>query len=83
VIWRADERRSASVSDQQLHQIAVGRENSLMENEHIIAAHILMDFNVDFLVGEALAVQSVRGSSRWLAMAWARARWSYRSLQLH
>ena len=38
--------------DQQLHQIVVRRETGRLEHEHVLAAHILLDFDEDLLIGE-------------------------------
>ena len=39
--------------DQQFHQMIVGRVGCRLQDEHILAAHILLDLDEDFLVGEA------------------------------
>ena len=40
-------------ADQQFHQIVVGRIAGRLDDEHIFAAHILVDFDEHFLVREA------------------------------
>ncbi len=39
--------------DQQFHQMVVGRKRRRLQDEDILAAHILLDLDEDFLVGEA------------------------------
>jgi hypothetical protein len=40
-------------ADQQLHEVVVGRVARRLHHEHVLAAHILEDFDEDLLVGEA------------------------------
>ena len=39
-------------ADQQFHQIVVGRKAGRLDDEHILAAHVLVDLDEDFLVGK-------------------------------
>jgi hypothetical protein len=39
--------------DQQLHQVVVGRERGRLDDEDILAAHVLLDLDEDLHVGEA------------------------------
>ena len=39
--------------DQQFHQVIVGRKRGRLDDEHILAAHIFLDLDEDFHVGEA------------------------------
>ena len=39
--------------DQQLHEIVIGGVTGRLDNEHVLAADILMDFDENFFVGEA------------------------------
>ena len=39
--------------DQQLHQIVVRRKARRLHDEHVLAAHVLLDLDEDLLVGEA------------------------------
>src|SRR5690606_10426108 len=39
--------------DQQFHDVVVGRIGRGLDDEHILAAHVLEDFHKDFVVGKA------------------------------
>ena len=40
--------------DQQFHEVVIGRKGRGLEDEHILAAHVLVDLHENFLVGELL-----------------------------
>ena len=49
-------------ADQQLHQVVVGREAGRLQQEDILAAHVLVDLDEDLVVGEA-AYAGVRSAA--------------------
>ena len=59
--------------DQQLHQMVVGRERGRLDHEHVLAAHVLLDFDENLLVGEAadhgLGQRGLEIVRRWLRRA--------------
>jgi hypothetical protein len=46
--------------DQQLHQVLVGRRAGRLQDEHVHAAHMLLDFDADFAVGETADVGTTK-----------------------
>ena len=40
--------------DQQFHEVVVGGKRGRLDDEHVLAAHVFLDLDEDFHVGEAL-----------------------------
>ena len=49
----ADARRSASMHDQQFHQIVIRRMAGRLNDEHVLAADIFVNFDENLVVGKA------------------------------
>ena len=47
--------------DQQLHQVVVGRGAGGLDNENVARAHVLLDFDGDFAIGEAAHIGIAQG----------------------
>ncbi len=53
MIRRADERRGGIHDDQQFHHVVVGGVARRLDDEHVLATDVFLDFDEDLLVGEA------------------------------